>query len=356
MSVLIRIFFIGLFAVLFTMQSSDVWAKKGKDRVKRDFRHADQNGDGRLSHEEWMRRGNFELLDQNGDGYLTLKEVKKMYEGHTDTNYVWPPVGFDPVIEDIDPSITQDKVSISELSDEMICGLARLKRCKNVAPQKIRGLLETGTGPVFSDTVICPAVDDYWAMDYASKRNRASFHGGVDIPVAWGTPMRVVAAGSVVAIYEAHMSKRGNEVVVRHSPEQTGLPMWTYTAYGHLDKLPDFKIGQRLKMGDVVGPTGNSGISARGGKQSTSRRPAIHLAMFQSKSPKYAEVNNTIVPVDGYWLDPLAFYRQKPPFKSEDVKALPDEDKGVYIPLMTSNGQTIPTKTKLIWPYSCEIK
>ena len=70
MSVLIRIFFIGLFAVLFTMQSSDVWAKKGKDRVKRDFRHADQNGDGRLSHEEWMRRGNFELLDQNGDGYL----------------------------------------------------------------------------------------------------------------------------------------------------------------------------------------------------------------------------------------------------------------------------------------------
>jgi hypothetical protein len=119
------------------------------------------------------------------------------------------------------------------------------------------------------DNVDCYGSDDYWAMDYSHKRNRKMYHGGIDLPAPWGTPMRAVAAGSVVAMYTADKSKRGNEVYLRHAPDQTGLPMWTYSAYGH-------------------------------------------LAFFYSQSPKYTEANDTIVPVDGFWLDPMAFYRQKP--------------------------------------------
>ncbi|MCP3875403.1 MAG: peptidoglycan DD-metalloendopeptidase family protein [Desulfobacteraceae bacterium] len=325
-----------------------------KDRVARDFRKADINGDNKISLKEWNRRGNFQRLDNNSDGFLSLREVRRIYKGHDKRNYSWPPKGMTKYLPGIDETVQRDRVDKDVLNKETICGIARLMKCK-INPQINRGLLATGTGPRFPENVICPGIDDYWAMDYAFKRNRITFHGGIDIPVPWGTPIRSVAKGSVVAMFKADQSKRGNEVVLRHSPEQTGLPMWTYSAYGHLDALPKFKIGQRLKMGDIIGPTGNSGIAAKGKKgsaQSKTRRPAIHLAMFYSLTPQYSEVKATIVPVNGYWLDPMAFYRQKEPFESKKVKDLPESEKSVAIPVLLEDGTTIPSDTKIIWPYS----
>ncbi|WP_167730274.1 peptidoglycan DD-metalloendopeptidase family protein [Terasakiella sp. SH-1] len=345
-----------LFVLAASLLSGEASAFFKKDRVKRDFRHMDANRDDQISREEWKRRGNFEKLDQNGDGYLTIDEVRGIYQGHQNRDYDWPPENMTPYSSKIDPSIATDRVSRDELGADVICGLGRAKHC-GTAEQIRRGLLETGTGPVFPKGVDCPGVDDYWAMNYSYKRNRDSFHGGIDIPVPWGEPMRVVASGAVVNMYQAHQSKRGYEVIVRHSPEDTGLPMWTYSAYGHLDRLPDFKPGQRLAMGDIIGPTGNSGISARGkkgsGAQSKSRRPAIHLAMFYSAHRQFGEENDTILPKEGYWLDPYAFYRQKEPFLSAEVKALPEDEKAVMIPVLLEGGRTIPANTKIIWPYSC---
>ena len=341
---------------------SPVDANANRDRVKRDFRHADINGDNRLSREEWKRRGNFDRLDINGDGELSLKELRKMYEGHDDKTYTWPPetsVLTFPSLE-TDASVKNDRVGKDKLDNETLCGIGRAKRC-SVKHQLKRGLIETGTGPVFPDGAICFGMDDYWAMDYASKRNRQTYHGGIDIPVPWGTPMLAIASGTVVTTYKTHQSKRGNEVIVRHSPEDTGLPMWVYSGYGHLDKLPDLKVGQRVKMGDIIGPTGNSGISARGSKtqnspQSSSRRPAIHLATWFAPGPKYSEALDIIIPVDGRWLDPFALYRQQPPYVSQDVRKLPDADKAVAVPVMFDDGTTFPLNTKLIWPYTCSHK
>lgn len=325
---------------------------KKKDRVTRDFYIADTNGDERLSEDEWMRRGNFKKLDQDGDGFISLGEVRKIYEGHDDKNYVWPPKNMKILNGENDPSVVADRISSSDISEEVQCGLGRIKHCGSDA-QVERGLLATGTGPVFPDGVNCPGIDDYWAMDYSHKRERTAFHGGIDIPAPWGTPMRAVAAGSVVALYQGAQSKRGFEVVLRHSPDQTGLPYWIYSAYGHLDALPDFKVGQVLAMGDVVGPTGNSGVSGKGGGHSLMRRPAIHLAMFFATSSKYGEVNETIIPQDGYWLDPVAFYRQKEPLFSIKVKALPEDEKNVLVPVLLDDGTTLPPQTKVIWPYTC---
>ncbi len=339
----------------FTVMPSNAFAKKKKDRVARDYRHADMDGDGKLSPAEWKRRGNFDKLDKNGDGSLTLKEVRAMYKGHKDRHYTWPPKDMAKRKVKIDKSVQSDRVGEDALDNETICGIARSKRC-DIDHQINRGLVATGTGPRFPKIASCPGIDDYWAMDYSHKRRRASFHGGIDIPVPWGTPVRAVAAGSVVAKYQADQSKRGNEVVLRHSPEQTGLSVWTYSAYGHLDALPDLQIGQKVAMGEIIGPTGNSGISAKGKKgsdQSKTRRPAIHLATFYSSTGKYSESNATIVPLDGYWLDPMAFYRQKEPFDSVSVKALPEREKDVLIPVLLEDGTTIPTNTKIIWPYTC---
>jgi murein DD-endopeptidase MepM/ murein hydrolase activator NlpD len=327
-----------------------------KDRVGRDFLHADTDEDRKLSRAEWNRRGNFDRLDSNKDGFLSLNEVRAIYKGHDEKDYDWPPKGMQTRGAEIDPSVKADRVGRDALDDETLCGIGREMRC-DIEPQKRRGLVETGTGPRFPDNAKCPGIDDYWAMDYVKKRNRQAFHGGIDVPVPWGTPTLAVAAGSVVAKYEADQSKRGTEVVVRHSPEQTGLPMWTYSAYGHMDAMPDLKIGQRVEMGQIIGPTGNSGISAKGSKgsgQSATRRPAVHLAMFYSKTNTYSESNDTIIPVDGYWLDPLAFYRQKGPFDTPSVKALPEAEKDVPIPVLFDDGTVVPADTKIVWPYTCK--
>lgn len=346
---------ISMAAMILVISSGDGQAKRKKDRVMRDFYHADMDDDDRLSRAEWNRRGNFERLDKNADGYLTLDEVRAIYKGHDDKDYDWPPEGMPTPAVETDPSVKADRVGRQELDNQTLCGIGRAMEC-DIIDQKKRGLIETGTGPRFPDNARCPGIDDYWAMNYRYKRNRDSYHGGIDLPVPWGTPMRAVAAGSVVAKYEAHQSKRGNELVLRHSPQQTGLPMWTYSAYGHMDAEPDLEIGQRVRMGQIIGPTGNSGISARGSKgsgQSTTRRPAIHLAMFYSATNTYSESNDTIIPVDGYWLDPIAFYRQKGPFDSLSVKALPEAEKDVPIPVMFDDATTFPADTKLVWPYAC---
>ena len=346
-------------AAAFLAVTSDVSQAKGerrnRDRVARDFMHADQDGDRRISRDEWNRRGNFDRLDADGDGFLSLREVRAMYRGHDDKDYDWPPAGMAKPTVEIDPSIAADRVEVDALDNETKCGIGRMMRCAT-ADQKKRGLFETGTGPHFPDGAVCPGIDDYWAMDYGNKRNRESYHGGIDVPVPWGTPVRAVADGSVVAMYRAEQSKRGTEVVLRHGPEQTGLPVWTYSAYGHLDALPDLKIGQRVRMGQILAPTGNSGIAAmgtRGSDQSATRRPAVHLAMFFSDTGIYGEANDTIIPKNGRWLDPMAFYRGKAPFDSDAVRALPDAEKSVPIPVLFGDGTTLPAVTRMIWPYSC---
>ncbi len=85
-----------LMAVMMVVMSPDLGqarkmggSKQQSDRVARDFRHADVDGDHKLDAVEWRRRGNFERLDRNADGYLSLEEVRALYRGHDDRTYAW---------------------------------------------------------------------------------------------------------------------------------------------------------------------------------------------------------------------------------------------------------------------------
>ena len=130
-----------------------------KDRVLRDFFHADTDGDRKLSRAEWNRRGNFDRLDKDGDGVLSLEEVRAIYKGHDDKNYDWPPKGTQTPTAEIDPSVKADRVGRDALDNETLCGIGREMRC-DIDPQKKRGLVETGTGPRFPDNAKCPGIDD----------------------------------------------------------------------------------------------------------------------------------------------------------------------------------------------------
>ena len=51
----------------------------------------------------------------------------------------------------------------------------------------------------------------------------------------------------------------GTQVVLQHAPADTGLPFWLYTLYSHFNQMPAWEIGQRVRMGEVLGPNGRSG-------------------------------------------------------------------------------------------------
>jgi murein DD-endopeptidase MepM/ murein hydrolase activator NlpD len=214
-----------------------------------------------------------------------------------------------------------------------------------------RGLFETGLSPAFPAQAECRGIDEGYAIDYQGKRGREQYHGGIDMPAPWGTPIIAAAAGTVVAKYRGERSFRGIEIVLRHAPEDTGLPLWIYTQYAHCAEMPAPEIGRRVRMGETLCPTGNTGIQSGGARRQ--RRPAIHFAVFYSASESYADIRNVIIPADGYWMDPVALFRNKLPVDSAAMKALPDAEKRVPIPVMFDNGETLPAGTKLVWPYAC---
>jgi murein DD-endopeptidase MepM/ murein hydrolase activator NlpD len=219
-----------------------------------------------------------------------------------------------------------------------------------------RGLFETGLKPIFPSNVVCSDIDEGWAIVYTSKRNRESYHGGIDMPAPAGTPMISAAAGTVIGVYPGKATPRGIEIVLRHSPEDTGLPVWTYIQYTHFSEMPDFEIGQRVSMGEILGPTGNTGISIRTGEQSTTRRPAIHFGVFFNTSGQYAVGRGKIIPLDGMWMDPNALFRGEAPFDSKSLKALPLEEKEIPVAVMFEDGTTYPADAKIVWPYTCEVR
>lgn len=172
------------------------------------------------------------------------------------------------------------------------------------------------------------------------------------MPANFGTPIIAAAAGTVVAKYEGTNSFRGWEIILCHSPEDTGLPVWIYTQYAHFDEMPKQEIGQRVRMGEILGPTGNSGKQSVDSRRD--RRPAIHFAAWFSTDPRYVPLRRVLIPVGGYWMDPNALYRKGPPFDSSSLKALPESEKHVRVSVMTKDGAVIPPGAKVVWPYYCE--
>jgi murein DD-endopeptidase MepM/ murein hydrolase activator NlpD len=77
------------------------------------------------------------------------------------------------------------------------------------------------------------------------------FHPGIDISVPRGT--RVAAPADAVVVFCGTKGGYGNILVLDHG-------YGTVTRYGHLDGF-DVRPGQRVKRGDVIGFSGNTGRS-----------------------------------------------------------------------------------------------
>ena len=244
-------------------------------------------------------------------------------------------------------------VPISVISDTVQAMVGKsfiYDKTKTVEIQRSRGVVETGLFPDFIGEADCPEIDsETWAIDYSHKRPWPALHKGIDIPQRHGTPILAVAAGTVVGKFKNKGNRKGIEVMIRHSPEQTGLPYWTYSQYTHLLSMSSLTIGQSVRIGQEVGKTSNSGKMGR-----RIRRDALHFAILYSKQSTWSNDGRFVTPKDGYWMDPNAFYKKAPPFDSQSVAKLPREQKGISVPYANVDGSLVPPSTKRIWPYPCD--
>jgi hypothetical protein len=248
------------------------------------------------------------------------------------------------------PATAADKVG-----KKTVCAIARTVKHEGCSIDLAIsfGLQPTGLVPTFPDGVSCRQIDEAWAINYSGKRSGEAYHGGIDIPAPTGTPILAAADGEVVAVFEGRNSYRGKEIVLRHSPAETGLKVWTFTAYSHFSKLPKLKVGDHVHKGDVLGPTGNSGRGREPYLQSDHRRPAIHFAVVYGPSPDFVIKVDTVVPAGARWTDPNAWLAGTVPLDSAKAAALPAARKHVPVGAMLTDGTVLPKGAKRIWPYAC---
>jgi murein DD-endopeptidase MepM/ murein hydrolase activator NlpD len=105
-------------------------------------------------------------------------------------------------------------------------------------------------------------------------------HQGVDFAPGAGTPIHVIAAGTVVKV-QAHDGGFGNDVWVEHEVDGKQFT----SVYGHMQD-DSFQVmqGQEVEVGDVLGLVGSTGNSTG---------PHLHLEVH----------------LDGVPVDPLAWLR-----------------------------------------------
>lgn len=240
-----------------------------------------------------------------------------------------------------------------ELAPDMIG--AFFPQRAEIEAMRRRGFLATGLRPLYPADAKCLEANSFFADttrgDGSARTTRfyAGYHGGLDIPAPEGTPIVAVADGAVV-----HKGEGGGiggiGIVLRHAPEDTGFPVWIYTEYKHLREMPDLDLGRQVKMGEVIaraGKTGTVGTRAYG----SAGHSHLHLTAWYAAGDKYRP-GRMLIPLDGYWMDPLALFRG-PPLASAELAALPDPAKKVPLAYKTTDGRIVPKNTRVVWPFAC---
>ncbi|MGA1207765.1 MAG: M23 family metallopeptidase [Litorivicinaceae bacterium] len=231
---------------------------------------------------------------------------------------------------------------------QMVGKIRKGDKDEDVRIQKVRGATPTGTYPKFVNDGNCPEIDsEKWAIDYSHKRSGAAIHKGIDIPQPEGTPVLAAASGTVVGKFLNQNNRKGIEVVLRHTPAQTGLSFYTYTQYTHLLEMSPLPIGASVLMGDEIAKISNTG--KMGNKI---RRDALHFAVMYSESPGWTNDGTIVVPQASYWMDPVFFYSTAGPYDSVSVERR--SNKAILTPYITRTGTVVPAETNRIWPFACQ--
>ncbi len=220
-----------------------------------------------------------------------------------------------------------------------------------------QGLINTGLTPIYPDNADCPKVVSFFGDrtrydgSYRTKRHNDGFHGGMDISLPIGTPLIAIADGTVIQIAKGGMLV-GRKIMLQHSPEDTGLSVWTYSKYQHLNKSPDLEVGDHVSMGQVIAVSGRTGTV--GGHYGSKGYPHLHLNLYTSDSDRYRtrEGRHMLKIKNSRYIDPLALYFDKG-LNSHQILALPKAEKTFPVPYKDTDGKITPSSTKFVWPVQC---
>lgn len=234
---------------------------------------------------------------------------------------------------------------------------AFMPTCARLKDMKARGFFETGLRPAYPADADCLKADSFFGVATrgdGSQRTRKFFqglHGGLDIPASVGTPILAVADGVVVQSHEGD-GIGGIGIILQHAPEDTGLGVWIYTEYKHLDTPSPLPIGQRVKMGEEVGKAGISGTTDM--YYGPAGHPHLHLTAWFGATDQY-RAGKSFEPLDGQWMDPLALFTT-PPLDSASLAARPEADKRIPFAYFDTQGTLSQPLAKTVWPFACTRK
>jgi len=224
---------------------------------------------------------------------------------------------------------------------------------------------ETGLQPVFPAGYRCPKITSAFAATTDGRGNRrdpaihGGKHGGVDIGFDVGHPLIAVAGGQVVA--EGPESGDGAQMEgiflwLRHAPEDTGLPFWTFSKYQHLKERPMLKIGDRVRSGQVVALGGDTGTYSR--KFGGGSLPHLHMSTFISEYEDYevkGQNRNLVRARDSLHVDMMILFI--PGITLDKARSNPQQD-GIdkRLPVAASNweGRLNDPAARLAWPVACK--
>jgi murein DD-endopeptidase MepM/ murein hydrolase activator NlpD len=220
------------------------------------------------------------------------------------------------------------------------------------------GQVQVNLVPIYPAHARCPQISSFFGSgaryDGSTRVNdHQGFHNGMDISAPDGTPLLAIADGEVVHAGTGGMLV-GNYVWLRHTPQDTGLPIHLFTRYQHLEKASPLQVGARVKMGEVVGPAGRTGTI--GGYFGSAGYSHLHLLVFAADTADFSIRDAVVVAdVNRRYLDPLAIYMNpQTPFDNHMLKDLPAAGKQVSIPFQFSDGTREPAQTRVIWPLACQ--
>lgn len=223
-----------------------------------------------------------------------------------------------------------------------------------------KGLFPTGLSPVFPPDVSCPPISSPYGSpsryDNSSRNNEhGGKHNGMDITLDDGTPLLAVADGEV-----AHVGTGGqlvgNFIWLRFPPKATGLPVYIFARYQHLNRPADLKPGDLVRQGDPVGPSGNTGTT--GGHYGAGGYYHLHINLLASPLPEFEIEGAMPKPKDFVFLDPMGLYAPKDLAKTDNfaLQALPESDKRRPVSVVTEDGRRIENGSGPIWPVACRAK
>ena len=114
-------------------------------------------------------------------------------------------------------------------------------------------------------------ITSYFGYRTAPIQGASTGHSGIDIGVPLKTPVKAIADGTVIAA-NSGMRGYGNGVFIDHSLINGKRLV---SEYGHLSEFL-VKTGEKVKQGQVIAKSGNTGVSTG---------PHLHLTIRENGAP-----------------------------------------------------------------------